>query len=142
VKYAFVHTHRTQFRIVRMCEVLDVSPSGYYDWRWRPDSARAIRHRYLTEKIRSVHQSTRQICGSPRIHSELRDLGEVVGKNTVALLMRRSGIQSRAHRRFIMTTNSRHDQPVAPNLLGRNFRETRFNEKWVSGVTGIATRKG
>ncbi len=125
-----------------MCEVLDVSRSGYYDWRWRPDSARVIRHRYLTEKIRSLHQSTRQIYGSPRIHSELRDLGEAVGENTVALLMRRSGIQSRVHRRFIVTTNSRHDQPAAPNRLGRNFKAARPNEKWVSDVTGIETRKG
>lgn len=125
-----------------MCQALDVSRSGYYSWIDRPDSARAIRHRDLTEKIRSVHQGTRQIYGSPRIHGELKDLGEVVGKNTVALLMRRSGIQSRVHRRFLVTTNSRHDQPAAPNRLRRNFKAARANEKWVSDVTGIATRKG
>lgn len=125
-----------------MCQVLGVSRSGYYSWVDRPDSARAIRHRDLTEKILAVHQGTKQIYGSPRIHSELKDDGEVVGKNTVAMLMRRSGIQSRVHRRFKVTTNSRHDQLVAPNWLGRDFKAVRANEKWVSDVTGIATRKG
>ena len=142
MKYEFIHGHRTQYRINRMCHALGVSRSGYYSWIDRPDSARAIRHRDLMEKIRSVHRSSKQIYGSPRIHGELRDLGEVVGKNTVALLMRRNGIQSRVHRRFLVTTNSRHDQPAAPNRLDRDFKAVRANEKWVSDVTGIATRKG
>ncbi|MCG8505646.1 MAG: IS3 family transposase [Sphingomonadales bacterium] len=142
MKYEFIHAHRTQFGIYRMCRVLEVSRSGYYSWIDRPESARAIRHRDLTEKIRSIHQRTKRIYGSPRIHRELKDLGEVVGKNTVALLMRRRGIQSRVHRRFVVTTNSRHNQPVAPNRLERDFKAVRANEKWVSDVTGIVTRRG
>lgn len=125
-----------------MCQVLGASRSGFYDWVDRPESARSIRHRELTEKIKTLHQSTRQVYGSPRIHSELKDQGEVVGKNTVAMLMRRKGIQSRVHRRFVVTTNSKHNLPAAPNRLGRNFEASKPNEKWVSDVTGIPTRKG
>lgn len=125
-----------------MCRVLGVSRSGYYDWVNRPVSARAIRHCDLTNKIRWVHKRHRQIYGSPRIHEELQDQGEVVGKNTVALLMKRGGIQSRVHRRFVVTTNSRHNQQVAPNRLQRDFKASRLNQKWVSDVTGIATRTG
>lgn len=125
-----------------MCQALGVSRSGYYDWITHPESARAARHRDLTEKIKSIHKSVRRIYGSPRVHGALQDQGEVVGKNTVALLMRRSGIQSKVHRRFVVTTNSRHGQKVAPNRLGRDFGATRADEKWVSDVTGIATRSG
>ena len=70
------------------------------------------------------------------------DVGEVVGENTVALLMRRHGIQSKVHRKFVVTTNSRHQQKVAPNRLARIFTASRPNQKWVSDVTGIVTRSG
>jgi len=142
MKFEFIHTHRTQFKITRMCDVLGVSSSGYYDWRDRPPSARAERHASLVQKINLVHQENREIYGSPRIHRELVGLGEVVSENTVALLMRRHGVQSKVHRKFVVTTNSRHQQKVAPNRLARVFTASRPNQKWVSDVTGIVTRRG
>jgi len=142
VKFEFIHVHRTQFKISRMCAMLGVSRSGYYDWRDRPESARAVRHRQLTEKIVAIHRSVKEIYGSPRIHGELKEMGDVVGKNTVAMLMRRRQLRSRVHRRFVVTTNSRHSQPAAPNRLQRNFTATGPNQKWVSDVTGIDTRSG
>lgn len=105
-------------------------------------SDRARRHDRLTSEIQNIHQTYRQIYGSPRIHHELREQGEVVGKNTVARLMQRAGIQSRVHRRFVVTTNSRHNQPVFTNRLGRQFKASKPNQKWVSDVTGIETRRG
>ncbi len=72
-----------------MCEALGVSTSGYYDWIDRPASARSIRHRELSEKTRSIHQASKRIYGSPRIHAELQDQGEVVGRNNIAMLMQR-----------------------------------------------------
>jgi len=142
MKFEFIHTHRTQHHITRMCNLLGVSTSGYYDWRDRPPSPRSDRHARLTEKIRSVHKTSRRIYGSPRVHGQLRDMGEVVGENTVAMLMKRAGIQSKVHKRFVVTTNSRHSQPVAPNLLKRDFDAKRPNQKWLSDVTGIETREG
>jgi len=84
----------------------------------------------------------RQIYGSPRIHAELVDQGEKVGKNTVANLMRKHKIQSKVHKRFIATTDSRNTKTPAENILKQNFSTQQLNEKWVSDVTFIPTRKG
>jgi putative transposase len=125
-----------------MCRVLVVSRSGFYDWLGRPKSRRYKRHRYLTTKIRQIHIENRQIYGSPRIHSELVDQGERVGKNTVAHLMRKHKIQSKVHKRFIATTDSRNTKTPAENILKQRFTAQQPNEKWVSDVTFIPTRKG
>jgi len=125
-----------------MCEVLDVSTSGFYDWLLRPESERAKRHRQLVMKIKSIHANNREVYGSPRIHSELKDKGVVVGENTVAMLMRRHKIQSKVHKRFVVTTNSRHGFAPAENILNRHFHAPKPNLKWVSDVTFIPTREG
>jgi len=125
-----------------MCRVLEVSRSGFYDWLGRPESARSQRHRYLTNRIRRIHIETKQIYGSPRIHGELVDQGERVGENTVALLMRKANIQSKVHKRFVVTTDSRNTKRPAENILNQEFAAQQPNRKWVSDVTFIPTRKG
>jgi len=125
-----------------MCRVLEVSRSGFYDWLYRPESRRYKRHRYLTNKIRQIHFSNKQIYGSPRIHLELVDLGEKVGKNTVAHLMQKNNIQSKVHKRFVATTDSRNTKKPAENILDQQFAVQEPNKKWVSDVTFIPTRKG
>lgn len=125
-----------------MCRVLEVSRSGYYGWLGRPESLRAKRHRDLLVKIRRAHIASRKIYGSPRIHGELVGQGERVGKNTVASLMRKADIQSKVHKRFVVTTDSRRTKRPAENMLGGIFTSERPNQKWVSDVTFIPTRKG
>jgi len=125
-----------------MCRVLEVSRSGYYDWVDRPESLRAKRHRDLTVKIHQVHIESRKIYGSPRIHSELTDQGEKVGKNTVARLMQRASIQSKMHKRFVVTTDSRRTKKPAENKIEGIFISDYPNRKWVSDVTYIPTRQG
>ncbi len=125
-----------------MCRVLEVSRSGYYDWLVRPESNRARRHRELTVKIRQAHIASRKIYGSPRIHGELIDQGEKVGRNTVAGLMRKAAIQSKVHKRFVVTTDSRKTKRPAENILRGAFVSDKANRKWVSDVTFIPTRKG
>ena len=125
-----------------MCRVLEVSRSGFYGWLERPESIRSRRHRYLLSKIRQIHIENRQIYGSPRIREELVDQGETVGVNTVAQLMRKGNIQSRAHRRFVRTTDSRNTKKPAGNILNQHFSAQLPNQKWVSDVTFISTRKG
>jgi transposase InsO family protein len=93
-------------------------------------------------KIRQAHIESREIYGSPRIHGELVAQGERVGKNTVARLMHRGKIQSKVHKRFAVTTDSRHTKKPAPNLLNGVFRAERPHQKWVSDVTFIPTRSG
>jgi transposase InsO family protein len=125
-----------------MCRVLEVSRSGYYDWIDRPASSRTKRHNDLTVKIRQAHIASRKIYGSPRIHKELIDKGERVGKNTVAFLMKKADIQSKVHKRFVVTTDSRQTKKPAENRLGGIFTTDKANRKWVSDVTFIQTRKG
>ncbi len=125
-----------------MCRVLEVSRSGYYDWFERPESRRAKRHKHLLTRIRQAHIESRQIYGSPRIHGELVDQGERVGKNTVAYLMRKNSIQSKVHKRFVITTDSRRTKKPAGNILNGVFTADKSNEKWLADVTFIPTRKG
>jgi len=125
-----------------MCRVLQVSRSGFYGWLCRSESARSRRHRNLTIRIRQIHIENKQIYGSPRIHGELVEQGETVGENTVALLMRKANIQSKVHKSFVATTDSRNTKKPAENILNQDFAAQQPNEKWVSDITFIPTRKG
>lgn len=125
-----------------MCRVLEVSKSGYYDWLDSPESKRARRHRYLLTRIRQAHIESRKLYEAPRIHAELVDQGEQVGRNTIACLMRKESIQSKVHTRFVVTTDSRHTKKPAENVLSGDFTAVRANEEWASDVTFIPTRKG
>ena len=141
MRYTAIHQHRSQYPVRMMCRAMGVSRSGYYDWRERPESARAQRHRGLTEKIRYFHQVSRETYGSPRIREDLLEVGEQVGENTVALLMQRAGIVPKTVRKFRVTTDSRKTVP-APNRLEQRFTAARPNERWVSDITFIPTREG
>ncbi len=141
MKYGAIHSHRGEYTVRMMCRVLGVSRSGYYDWVDRPESARAKRHRALTEQIRRFHQASRETYGAPRIHQDLVEAGETVGENTVALLMRRAQIVPKTVRKYRVTTDSRKTV-AAPNVLNRDFQAQRPDERWVSDVTFIPTREG
>lgn len=142
MKYALIHQQRQHHSIQRLCYVLGVSTSGYYDWRDRPESSRAKENRRLTTKIRCFHKGSRGIYGSPRIHRDLQDVGEVVGVNRVAQLMRREGIQSKMAKKFVITTDSKNTLKPAPDHLRRCFKVADVNHAWVSDTTFIRTRKG
>ena len=142
MKYAFIRKHSKVHSIVDMCRVLDVSTSGYYDWRDRPESERARTNRQLMTKIVVFHKASREIYGSPRIHGDLIDAGETVGVNRVARLMRRHGLQSKMARKFVITTDSKNTLQPAPDRLQRNFEWDRPNQAWVSDTTFIPTRQG
>ena len=114
------------------CRVLDVSTSGYYAWRSRPPSARAIRHTWLTDRIVEVHQRSRGTYGALRVHAELRlGRGIMVGHNAVALLLRRAGLAGATGR-----PKWRHAKPdqIAADLVDRNFARTSPNQLWVTDI--------
>lgn len=122
------------------CRVLDVSASGYYEWLSRPPSARAIRHAWLTDLITDVHQKSRGIYGSRRVHAELRlGQGIVVGHGAVEMLMRRAGLAGVTGR-----TRWRRAKPdqVATDLVDREFSRTEPNQLWVTDITEHPTREG
>lgn len=141
MKYVAIDRNRDRYAVRMMCRALRVSRSGYYGWRSQPDRDRARRHQELTEKIRYFHHASRETYGSPRIHTDLVESGERVGKNTVALLMQRAGLVPKAVRKFRITTDSRKTVP-APNRLEQQFSASRINEKWVSDITFVPTRAG
>ena len=142
MKYAFIREHRKTYCITRLCEVLDVSTSGYYDWYDRPESPRSQEHRRLTHKIQHAHQQTRGIYGSPKIHRDLLADGETCSAKQVARLMKKADIQSRVARKFVITTNSKNTSQPAPDRLQRQFRVKQPNYAWVSDTTFIPTREG
>jgi transposase InsO family protein len=126
-----------------MCDVLEVSRSGFYRWLPEPLGKRQRRREELSEKIRAVHEYSRRTCGSPRVHKELIEQGEKVCENTVARVMKISGIRAKTKRRFVVqTTDSAHAYPVARNLLDRRFAQPRPNRAWAGDITFIATDEG
>lgn len=129
-----------------MCRVLGVSRSGYYNWVKRqeqPPSTREMANQELTAAIKSTFVRSRNTYGAPRIYAELKSTGMACSVNRVARLMRKMGIQARKLRLYkVTTTNSRHNYPVAPNTLNRQFWATGPNEKWVGDITYIQTREG
>lgn len=125
-----------------MCRVLEVSTSGYYDWRKRPESRRQKEDRRLVVEIKAIHSESRQTYGSPRIHDELKDRGIRCGRKRVARLMRLHDISAKQKRRFKATTDSKHTLPVAENVLNRQFTPSAPNVAWSADITYIPTRQG
>jgi putative transposase len=125
-----------------MCRVLSVSRSGYYRWRNRPKSQRAIENRRLQAHIRAIFNRHKGRCGSPKITDELNDMGLPVSKNRVARRMKAMGLRSIYRRKYRTTTDSKHSHPVADNLLQRNFTTDGPDKVWVSDITYIATTRG
>ena len=127
----------------KMCEVLEVSRSGYYTWRSAEAPEQEKRKEKLTERITWHFLDSGKIYGSPRIQKELIKEGWTVSERTVGLIMREKGLRSCMARKFrVTTTDSNHDMSIAPNVLEQDFTATKPNEKWVADITYIPCRKG
>jgi len=132
-----------QHPIDSMCAVLSVSRSGYYAWLDRPCSPRVTAEIRLRAKIRAFHAASAGTYGSPRIKIDLDEAGEPVGRHRVARLMREAGLQGRAKNRFrVVTTDSRHSEPIAPNQLADTPAPTQPNQVWVTDITYVPTDEG
>jgi putative transposase len=142
VKFAFIREKQVAFPVSTMCRVLGVSTSGYYDWLKAPASPRAEQDAALAAKIAQTHERSRGRYGSPRVHAELRAAGVRVGRKRVARIMRSEGLAARRKRRYSRTTDSKHNDPIAPNLLARDFHAEAPNRVWVTDVTCIWTAQG
>jgi putative transposase len=143
MKYGFVASQVGAFPVRVMCQALAVAVSGYYAWRRRAPSAHQQVDTALRARICAAFTAGRGVYGSPRVHALLRSQGLRCSRNRVARLMRAQGLSAaRPHRRTPRTTDSQHTQPVAPNLLGRNFTASAPNRNWVADITSIGTRAG
>ncbi len=133
--FAWIDAEKAEFPITTLCQVLQVSPSGFYAARGRPESAHAQADRRLRVLVRASFDQSRQRYGSPRIHEDLIEQEERVSRKRIIRLMQEDGLEARARKRFKSTTMSDHDQPVAANLLDRRFGALGPNQRWVGDTT-------
>jgi putative transposase len=137
--------HRGEFEVRLMCRVLEVSPSGYYASRKRPPSWHAVIDEVLMARVRVIHAESGATYGAPRVHLELQAEGLPTSPKRVARLMREDGLVARPRKRHrVATTNSNHAEPIAPNLLARQFdvNGVALNRVWVADLTQLPTREG
>ncbi|MBI3511656.1 MAG: IS3 family transposase [Bacteroidetes bacterium] len=142
MKFSFIDKHKTEFPVGKMCRIMKVSESGFYNWQVRVPSVRARRGAYLQEQVKRVHERSRKRYGSPRITAQLNSEGIKVSQPTVAKLMRVQSIRSIVRKKFKVTTQSSHRYPVVENIVSRNFNPARMNHTWVSDLTYIYTGGG
>lgn len=142
MKFMFIRDNRSTFRLIKMCQVLSVSKSGYYAWLKRPKSKTQLAREALSKKIKEIFHNHHQRYGSRRVWFELKLRGIQCSRNRVARLMRSIDLKAKRVKKFKTTTNSKHRLPVAPNLLNRDFVVTRPNQAWVSDLTYLWTREG
>lgn len=136
---------KTEHPIRALCRALKVSANGYYDWRQRQahPCARAQEDQQLQKQIAQLHRESRQTYGSPRIREALQKSGQRHGRNRIARLMRAQELCGRPKRRFrVRTTDSNHDQPIAPNRLAEAPTPTAPNQLWAGDITYVATAQG
>jgi transposase InsO family protein len=148
VKYAWIGRHKKQWPITVQCAVLNVSSSGYFEHQDRNDPDKPARHgkhigdESLLFHIKTSHTGSKGEYGWPRIWKELHANGVHVGKDRIRRLMQQHGIKARGKRKYVVTTDSRHNLPIAPNLLNRNFQPAHPNAVWTSDITYIQTNEG
>jgi transposase InsO family protein len=142
MRFVFIAAEKALYPVRLLCELLEVSRSGFYAWVDRPTPPKTTADARLVVEIRAALVRGRGAYGSPRVHRELRAHGIRVSRKRVERLMRENGIVARQKRRFVHTTDSRHAHPIAPNLLDRHFDPKAANEVWAGDVTYIATGEG
>lgn len=137
MRFQFIEKNRSSFPAKKMCQVLDVSPSGYYRWRIAPFSPRRIENENLKIGIKNLFARNNGMAGSPMITADLHDDPALakVSRPRVARLIRERGLKCRTVNKFVVTTDSKHHEPVTPNLLDRQFTVSSLNQVWVTDIT-------
>jgi putative transposase len=143
VRYAWIETQRDFYPVGLLCRVLQVSRSGYYGWRRRKPSARVQRREQIGQAAQQSHRDSHGTYGYRRVHRDLvEDHAIACGRETVRRVMGRLGLVGRPKRRFVKTTDSDHQEPIAANRLQRDFTATRPDQKWLADITYIRLTEG
>jgi len=143
MKYQLIEEHRDRYPVTLMCQVLEVARSGYYAWRKQPLSARKMADLLLLMHIRDIFQQSRQTYGSTRIQVTLADQGLRCGRKRVARLMREDDLEPKTTRPFkVVTTDTNHTLPVAPNRLNQAFTTDQPDRIWLTDITYVPTAEG
>ena len=137
MKYQFIENHRSEFTVKKMCQMLKISESGYQHWKTREPSAQQVRRERMKQRIFELYIEHNGMVGSPMIKADLDDEPEFHGtsQTTVARLMQKMKLKSKTVKKYVVTTDSKHNEPVAPNLLNREFDVKVPNTVWVSDIT-------
>ena len=142
MKYAWIKEHNNEFKVLSMCSMLEVSTTAYYDWIKRPISSLEVRNTVLTELTTEVFKGQQESCGTRTIKKALSRKGHQVSRRKIGKLMEKAGLFCKTRKKFKATTNSKHDNPIAQNILNRNFTVANPNEAWVGDITYIWTTEG
>ena len=142
MKYAWIEAHRDLYRVSRMSRVLDVSRTGYSQWRVRAPSERSIANATLDAQVAAIHAATKRSYGRPRIVRDLHASGVRVGHERVRKSLKRQTLSPVYKRPYRVTTDSAHRKLIAPNVLDRRFDGWEVNQAWVADITYIATAEG
>ena len=142
MKYRFIETCPQKYVVGRLCTLLGISRSAYYAWKKHKTSQREQNNQASIEHIRRVHKKYRKTYGSPRVYAQLKKEGIFCNQKRVARLMQQDGLKGQCKYRKISTTDSKHAYPVAHNILNREFKAEKPNQKWVADITYISTQEG
>jgi putative transposase len=135
MRFTFIAAKKAEHTVSILCRCLRVTRSGFYAWQRRPESTHARDDRRLHVLVRASFEGSQRRYGSPRVHEDLLEQQEHVSRKRVIRLMQEEGLQARKRKRFKVTTMSQHDQPVAPNVLDRQFTAAAVNQRWVGDTT-------
>ncbi len=137
MKYQFIENHRSEFTVKKMCQMFKMSVSGYHHWRRRKPSSLSVKNKRLKKRIFELYAEHKGMAGSPMITADLKDESEFsdVSKNRVARLMREMDLKCKTIKKFVVTTDSKHNEPVVPNILNRRFNVKTPDTAWVSDIT-------
>ena len=143
MKYSFITRHKNAYPITLQCQVLGVSRNGYYQYeRNRARRPEGPEHQELLEWVEDIAESSGHTYGSRRMKRALNALGYTVSRSKARKLMREAGIRARQLRKYKVTTNSNHQQPVFDNLLNREFDVAQPDQVYASDVTYVWTQEG
>lgn len=141
MKYEFITEYKLIWRIKTMCRVLKVSKSGYYKYL-KKSAKEQFELENKLKLIEEIYKSSRCTYGSRKVPKSLKAKGISCYKNQIAKIMKQKGLFAKGRKRYKITTNSKHNLPIAPNIVSRNFEIDEKNKVWVSDITYISTQNG
>jgi len=142
VKYAWIKDHQNEFTVLSMCQFLKVSRSCFYDWLQRPKTEREKLNKELINHLKTLFLEGRETYGTRRLKRKLEDLGYTVSRRRIGRLMIRAGLICKTKRKFKVTTDSKHNKPIAPHRLERQFKVEKPDQYYVGDITYIETQEG
>jgi transposase InsO family protein len=142
VKYAFIRQHSNDFAVKDLCRMLRVQRSAYYDWRAHPGKVVPPQELALRRRMRALFAASRDSLGSRTMMRNLRDEGFEIGRDKTRRLMKRLGLKVKQKRKYKVTTDSKHNLPVANNVLNREFSPSAPNQAWGTDITYLWTQQG